>query len=408
MGGGTVSYADIATACLRRLPPEAAHNAALALLGLVRVPAPPPEPALATTLWGLRFATPVGLAAGFDKDARCPDAAARLGLGFGEAGTVTPRPQPGNPRPRLFRLRRERALINRYGFNSAGLDVVAGRLERWRRAHGAPRRPLGINIGVNTDSADPARDYAAGLTRVAALADYVAVNVSSPNTPGLQAWQAGDALDRLLAALEDAHARLDPAPPILLKLAPGIDDEGLAALLNAIDGAPIAGLILTNTTTARPPGLLSREREEEGGLSGPPLGPRALEVLRRAYALSGGSLPLIGVGGIDSAEAAYARIRAGASLVQLYTALVYSGPRLVGEITQGLARLLAADGFASLADAVGADHGSPASPGQDAPAISSAMARAAASGSGACVMGRPTTSAVAPARAASAGVATRA
>ena len=402
-------YADIATAGLRCLPPETAHSAALALLRLAPLPAPPPPaPALVVTLWGLRFPTPVGLAAGFDKDARCPDAAARLGLGFGEAGTVTPRPQPGNPRPRLFRLRRERALINRFGFNSAGLEAVARRLERWRRANGTPRCPLGINIGVNRDSADPARDYAAGLARVAALADYVAVNVSSPNTPGLRAWQTGEALDRLLAALSEAHARLDPAPPILLKLAPEIDDEGLVALLQAIREAPIAGLLLSNTTTERPAGLVSPEREEEGGLSGPPLAPRALEVLRRAYALSGGRLPLIGVGGIDSAEAAYARIRAGASLIQLYTGLVYRGPRLASEITQGLARLLAAEGFASLADAVGADHRAHAAHGQDARANSATMARAAASGSGACVMGRPTTSAVAPARAASAGVATRA
>ena len=404
-----MSYADIATACLRRLPPETAHNAALALLGLVPLQVtPPPTPALAVMLWGLRFPTPVGLAAGFDKDARRPNVAAQLGLGFGEVGTVTPRPQPGNPRPRLFRLQRERALINRYGFNSAGLETVAERLERWRRTNVESARPLGINIGVNKDSADPARDYAAGLTRVSALADYVAVNVSSPNTPGLRAWQEGDALDRLLVALADAHARLDAPPPILLKLAPEIDDEGLAALLDAIDGAPIAGLILTNTTTARPAGLVSRHRQEEGGLSGPPLAPRAIEVLRCAYAWSGGRLPLIGVGGIDSAEVAYARIRAGASLVQLYTALIYRGPRLVGEITQGLARLLEADGFASLADAVGADHRAPATRGHDASAISPAMARAAASGSGACVIGRPTTSAVAPARAASAGVATRA
>ena len=404
-----MSYADIATACLRRLPPETAHNAALALLGLVPLQVtPPPTPALAVMLWGLRFPTPVGLAAGFDKDARRPNVVAQLGLGFGEVGTVTPRSQPGNPRPRLFRLRRERALINRYGFNSAGLETVAERLERWRRTNVDSARPLGINIGINKDSADPARDYAAGLTRVSALADYVAVNVSSPNTPGLRAWQKGDALDRLLVALADAHARLDAPPPILLKLAPEIDDEGLAALLGAIDGAPIAGLILTNTTTARPAGLVSRHRQEEGGLSGPPLAPRAIEVLRCAYAWSGGRLPLIGVGGIDSAEVAYARIRAGASLVQLYTAVIYRGPRLVGEITQGLARLLEADGFVSLADAVGADHRAPAGQGHDASAISRSMARAAASGSGACVIGRPTTSAVAPARAASAGVATRA
>ena len=404
-----MSYADIATAGLRCLPPETAHNAALALLGLGRPPAPPPpDPALAMKLWGLRFLTPVGLAAGFDKDVRCPDAAARIGLGFGEAGTVTPRPQPGNARPRLFRLRRERALINRYGFNSAGLDIVAARLEKWGRANGASQSPLGINIGVNKESTDPARDYAAGLARVAPFADYVAVNVSSPNTPGLRALQAGDALHRLLAALTDAHARLDRAPPILLKLAPEIDDKALAALLEAIEGAPIAGLILTNTTTARPPDLVSRKRGEEGGLSGPPLAPRALEVLRLAYTLSGGRLPLIGVGGIDSVEAAYARIRAGASLIQLYTALVYRGPRLVGEITQGLARMRAADGFASLSDAVGADHRAPTASGQAAASISPTMARAASSGSGACVIGRPTTSAVAPARAASAGVATRA
>ena len=212
-----------------------------------------------------------------------------------------------------------------------------------------------MNIGVNRASEEPARDYAAGLTRLAALADYVAVNVSSPNTPGLRAWQTGDALDRLLAALADAHARLDRPPPVLLKLAPEIDDEALAALLDAVRDAPIAGLILTNTTTARP-GLVSRHREENGGLSGPPLGPRALAVLRLAYGLSSGRLPLIGVGGIDSAESAYARIRAGASLVQLYTALAYRGPGLIGEIAQGLARLLAADGFASLEQAVGADH----------------------------------------------------
>ena len=298
----------------------------------------------------------MGLAAGFDKDARCPGAMAELGFGFGEVGTVTPRPQPGNPAPRVFRLRRERALINRLGFNSAGLDTVAERLERWRSGGGPFERPLGVNVGVNRDSADPAQDYAAGFARVAPLADYVTVNVSSPNTPGLRAWQEGDALARLLAALADAHARLDPARPVLLKLAPEIDDEALAALLEAIGDAPIAGLILTNTTATRPPGLVSRRREEAGGLSGPPLSPRALAVLRLAYALSNGRLPLIGVGGIDSAAAAYARIRAGASLVQLYTGLAYHGPGLIAEITRGLARLLAADGFASLADAVGADH----------------------------------------------------
>ena len=353
-----MSRADIATAVLRRAPPELAQNAALALLGIGCLwPSPPPSsPALAVMLWGRRFPSPLGLAAGFDKDARRLNGPALLGLGFGEVGTVTPRPQPGNPKPRLFRLHRDRALINRLGFNSAGLDAVAGRLEWWRRRAGGRDCPIGVNIGINRDSDDPARDYAAGLTRLAPLADYVAVNVSSPNTPGLRAWQGGEALDRLLDALTHAHARLGSRPPILLKLAPELDDDSLATLLSTIRGAPIAGLILTNTTTARPDGLGSSRRDETGGLSGPPLAARALHVLRRAYALSNGRLPLIGVGGIDSAEAAYERIRAGASLVQLYTALVYHGPDLIGEIARGIARRLAADGFASLSEAVGADH----------------------------------------------------
>ncbi len=353
-----MSRADIATAVLRRAPPELAQNAALALLGIgwIWPSLPPPSPALAVTLWGRRFPSPLGLAAGFDKDAKRLNGPALLGFGFGEVGTVTPRPQPGNPKPRVFRLRQDRALINRLGFNSAGLEAVAWRLERWRRRSGERDCPIGVNIGVNRDSEDPARDYAAGLTRLASLADYVAVNVSSPNTPGLRAWQGGDALNRLLDALADAHARLDSRPPILLKLAPEIDEDSLASLLSAIRGTPIAGLILTNTTTTRPDGVSSPARDEKGGLSGPPLAARALHVLRRAYALSNGRLPLIGVGGIDSAAAAYDRIRAGASLVQLYTALVYRGPGLIGDITRGIAQRLAADGFASLSEVVGADH----------------------------------------------------
>lgn len=349
--------ADAAAAILRRLPPETAQGAALALLGLGPLwPPPQPPPALATRLWGLRFPSAVGLAAGFDKDARRPGAAAALGLGFAEVGTVTPRPQPGNPKPRLFRLRREHALINRLGFNSAGLETVARRIERWRLRAGARARPLGVNIGVNRDAADPAQDYAAALVRIAALADYVAVNVSSPNTPGLRAWQSGAALARLLDALAAAHARLAACPPLLLKLSPDIDDESLEALVAAVRGAPVAGLILTNTTTARPAGLRAPARGEAGGLSGPPLAPRALRVLRRAYAASGGRLALIGVGGIDSPAAAYARIRAGASLLQLYTALACHGPGLAGAIARGLARRLADDGFASVGQAVGADH----------------------------------------------------
>jgi dihydroorotate dehydrogenase len=346
------------TTLLRRLPPETAHRATLALLRQSSSFMAPPkrDPRIATALHGLRFASPIGIAAGFDKDAVALSGLTRLGLGFVEVGTVTPRPQPGNPKPRLFRLREDRALINRMGFNGGGLDQLVTRLERWRSDANADACPIGINIGVNKDSDDPPHDYAAGLTRVAPLADYVTVNVSSPNTPGLRAWQEGGALGKLLDALSAAHSRLAPCPPILIKLAPDLDDDALRGFVEAIRGAPIAGLILTNTTVTRPAGLRSRHRDEQGGLSGPPLASSALNALRTAFTLTGGRLPLIGVGGVNSAEAAYARIRAGASLIQLYTALVYRGPALIDEITTGLAARLAADGFTTLADAVGADH----------------------------------------------------
>ncbi len=350
--------ASIATALLHSLPPEAAHHAALRLLAAELGPAPSLalRPALAGRLWGLDFPSPVGLAAGFDKDAMALAGLFRLGFGFVEAGTVTPRPQAGNPAPRLFRLAEDQALINRMGFNSAGFDGFARNLGRFRARPAAATRLVGINLGVNRDSADPAADYRQGVERLGPLADYLVVNLSSPNTPGLRALQEGAARDRVLAALLAARAALDTPPPLLLKIAPDLDDAALGEIGQAALDAGLDGLVLCNTTTARPAGLRSRQRRQAGGLSGAPLRPRALEALRVVYRHTEGRLPLIGVGGIASAADAYARIRAGASLVQLYTGFVYRGPGLLAELAQGLAARLEADGFKTIAEAVGADH----------------------------------------------------
>jgi dihydroorotate dehydrogenase len=344
---------DLASALMRLLPPEAAHRATIRALGLVPARAPPADdPILAVEAFGRRFANPVGLAAGFDKDADVPRQALGLGFGFVEVGTITPRPQPGNPRPRVFRLARDRAVINRYGFNSKGLDHAARALERARSA-GLPG-PVGVNLGKNKDSADAAADYAAGAARLAPLADYLVVNVSSPNTPGLRALQGPAPLRHLLAAV---RAALPAAPPpLLLKVAPDLTEDDKADIARVALAAPADGLIVANTTIGRPPALKSRHRGEAGGLSGAPLGPLARSVLADLYRLTEGRLPLIGVGGIGSGADAYARIRAGATLVQLYTALVYDGVGLVARIKAELAALLRRDGFGSVAEAVGADH----------------------------------------------------
>ncbi len=340
------------------LPAEWAHRAILGLLrGLPRGGPPAIDPMLAVSCFGLRFASPVGLAAGFDKDGLVADRLFRFGFGFVEVGTVTPRPQPGNPRPRLFRLAEDEAVINRMGFNNAGAEALAGRLERMRKTRDRrPPGPIGVNIGANKNSADPIADYAFGLARFAPLADFLVVNVSSPNTPGLRRLQEGDALARLLGAVRRWRAGPPPHPPVLLKIAPDMDEDRLSALLAALREAPIAGLVVSNTTIARPEGLRSPHAGESGGLSGRPLFAPSTRLLARVYAHTGGRLPLVGVGGIASAADAYAKIRAGASLIELYSALVYRGPGLVWEILHELPALLRADGFASLEEAVGADH----------------------------------------------------
>jgi dihydroorotate dehydrogenase len=345
---------DLSRPILRLLPPELANAAAIQAMAL-RLAGKGPlsdDPILAIRRFGLDFSNPVGLAAGFDKNAEIPYAALRLGFGFTEFGTVTPRPQPGNPKPRVFRIPRQRAVINRLGFNNRGLDAAVARMEKLRSGPRAPRGWIGGNIGRNKDAVDAVADYALAAARLSPLVDYLTVNVSSPNTPGLRALQGRAALTELLLAVLAARQR---PTPVLVKIAPDLTEDDLADVIRAVTDAGIAGIIVSNTTVTRPPGLPPAIAREAGGLSGPPLFTLATDMLRRAYRMSGGVIPLIGVGGIGSADDAYVKIRAGASLVQLYTALIYEGPGLVGRIVDGLAARLHADGFRCLEDAVGAD-----------------------------------------------------
>ena len=332
---------------LHLLPPETAHR--LAIRGLPLLPARPVSatPRLRTVLAGLDLPYPIGLAAGFDKNAEAHAALLRQGFAFVETGTVTPRPQPGNPRPRLFRLPADRALINRLGFNNDGLAAVRPRLAGRDRALGV----VGVNIGMNKDAADPAAAYAEGLAAFGPLADYVTVNVSSPNTPGLRALQKREALAALLEALEPHRG----ATPLFLKVAPDLEPADEDAVAELCVAHRVDALIVSNTTIARPATLRAPAAGEAGGLSGVPLFPRSTRLLARMAVRLGGRVPLVGVGGVASGADAYAKIRAGASAVQLYTALVYRGPGIVRRIVAELDALLARDGFARLEDAVGRD-----------------------------------------------------
>jgi dihydroorotate dehydrogenase len=345
---------DFSRPILRLLPPELANAVAIRAmaLGLAGKGPAQTDPFLAIRRFGLDFANPVGLAAGFDKNAEIPAAALRLGFGFVEFGTVTPRPQQGNPKPRVYRIPSQRAVINRLGFNNLGLDVAVSRMEKLRNGGRAPKGWIGGNIGRNKDSANFVADYVLAAARLSPLVDYLTVNVSSPNTPGLRALQGRESLTELLSAVQDA--RLRPVP-VLVKIAPDLADDDLADVIRAVTDAGIAGIIVSNTTIARPAGLPPALAQQAGGLSGPPVFTLSTDMLRKAYRMSGGAIPLIGVGGIGGADDAYVKIRAGASLVQLYTALIYEGPGLVTRILDGLAARLRADGFDSLESAVGAD-----------------------------------------------------
>lgn len=349
-----MNFSRLSTRLLRLLDPERAHGLAVWTLGHGFAPrsAGADDPALATRLWGLDFPNPLGLAAGFDKNAAAYRGALRLGFGFVEIGTVTPRPQPGNPKPRVFRLTEDGAVINRNGFNSLGLDVAAARLAA--RGDGV----VGANIGRNKDSADAAADYAAGAARLAPLSDYLVINVSSPNTPGLRELQGRAALEDLIAVVRSAAtAACDGvARPVLVKIAPDLSDDVKRDIAAVALETNLDGLIVSNTTIARPAGLKNPARDQSGGLSGAPLFTPSTELLRDMYRRTEGRMPLIGVGGVADGAGAYAKIRAGASLVQLYTALVFEGSGLIPRIKRELASLLKNDGFARVADAVGADH----------------------------------------------------
>ena len=344
---------DIASAVLPLLwaiDPERAHGLALHALrfGLAGRDRSADDDRLAVRVAGILFRNPIGLAAGFDKNAVALTPLALLGFGFVEAGTVTPRPQLGNPRPRLFRLREDRAVINRMGFNNAGLAAFLPRIAAY------PRRlaPLGANVGVNREGALPERDYPALVAAVAPYADYVVINVSSPNTPGLRDLQGEARLGAILRAIDALETRV---PPLFVKIAPDLSREGIEAVAAVCLATRVAGLIVSNTTISRPAGLRSGQSKQAGGLSGAPLRDLATTALKHAARASRGRLVLIGVGGISTGREALDKIRAGASLVQVYSALAYEGPALIGRMKRELLAALDEDGFASVEDAVGVD-----------------------------------------------------
>ena len=337
---------------LRLLPAEAAHRMAVLGLKLAPLPAAPPsDPRLATRIAGLAFPNPLGLAAGFDKDAEVPGAALRLGFGFVEVGTLTPRPQPGNARPRLFRLAADGAVINRFGFNNDGFDPALARLRN------RPAGLIGINVGANKDSADRIADYVLGVRTFAAVADYFTVNVSSPNTPALRELQGRKPLDALMAQVLAARDEAAPGRPVFLKIAPDLAEGALDDILEVVRSRAVDGLIISNTTVARPASLTSPRRTEMGGLSGRPLFEPSTRLLAQAYRATGGALPLIGVGGIEDGRTALAKIEAGASLIQLYTGLALKGPAVVAQALDGLARAVTERGAPDIAALVGTRAG---------------------------------------------------
>ena len=343
---------SIGVALLRRLDSETAHDLGIKALKAGWGPRQhgADDPILATELCGLKLPNPVGLAAGFDKHAQVHGAMLRCGFGFVECGTVTPLPQPGNPRPRVFRLLLDKAVINRYGFNSEGLETFAAHIAR-RPSSGV----VGANIGANKEASDRIGDYVTGLKRLWALADYFTVNVSSPNTPGLRNLQSRAALDELLGRVAEARRELGGGKPLFLKVAPDLQDSEIDDVAASVAAHGVEAIIVGNTTLSRPESLRSHLKTQAGGLSGAPLFELSTQVLRRfAERTRAGPVKLIGVGGIGSGADAYAKIRAGASAVQVYSLLTFSSPALVQDIKRDLAARLRADGFRSVAEAVGA------------------------------------------------------
>ncbi len=352
-------FSDFAVAMLRFLPAETAHK--LTLWGLVQKFGPratAPDPGiLKTEIWGQQLSNPVGMAAGFDKSGTVIEPVLNMGFGFHDVGGITPLPQPGNPRPRLFRLSQDRALINRMGFNNDGMEAIAHRIMNFRQSTSfGSEKMVGANLAANTDSKDAIEDFVNLYVRLAPLVDFLTIDISCPNTKDGQQFLSPGPLAALLAALTDATKQDTVPTPRLIKLSPDIEQGQLGDILTIALGAGIDGIIVSNTSANRPASLLSRQARERGGLSGEPLKGPATQMLASVYRQTQGEVPLIGVGGISSGSDAYARIRAGATLVQLYTGLVYEGPGLLPRLKADLAARLAADGFSSIAEAIGADH----------------------------------------------------
>ena len=344
-------FANAGARLVRVLPPEAAHQATIKALaaGLGPVTGKMASARLAINVAGINFPNPLGLAAGFDKNAETPAQMLRAGFGFVEVGAVTPLAQPGNDKPRVFRLTQDRAVINRYGFNNDGIDIVAERLRR-RKKNGV----VGVNLGANKDSEDRIEDYVLGVEKLSGLVDFYTVNISSPNTPGLRALQGKASLRELIDRVAAARRAFAKDTPVFLKIAPDLTDQDKSDIASVLLETALDGLIVSNTTVDRPASLIGRSASEKGGLSGKPLFAPSTKLLREFRHTIGDAKPLIGVGGISSAEDAYEKIRSGASLVQLYTALIYEGPMLIPHIVKGLDRLLKQDGFENIRDAIGA------------------------------------------------------
>jgi dihydroorotate dehydrogenase len=348
---------DWAMRAMRLAEPETAHRLALRALQLGLAPQlPPPPQVLRTQGFGRSLASPLGIAAGLDKGGEAIAPLLRMGVSFLEIGAVTPRPQPGNPKPRLFRLPKDRAVINRFGFNSEGHAVVAGRLADFRRYSRQANGIVGVNLGINKDSSDPQGDYVAGVRAFARNADFVTVNVSSPNTAGLRDLQQEESLCAIVEAARSERDRINPDCHLMVKLAPDLSDVAAESLVRQLASTGgVDGWIVSNTTIARPPSLDSPQAGEAGGLSGPPVFERSTELIRLVWRASGGAT-IVGVGGIENGASAYAKICAGASLMQLYTAMVFQGPQVIARIEAELADQLARNGFNSLQAAIGSDH----------------------------------------------------
>ncbi|KAK6982015.1 dihydroorotate dehydrogenase (quinone) mitochondrial-like isoform X3 [Biomphalaria glabrata] len=345
--GNEKFYEEIAMPLLRIFSPETAHNISLKLIKCKLVPKPqtPDPPSLKTQVWGRTFPSMIGLAAGYDKQGEAVDGLFKMGFGFVEVGSVTPEPQPGNPKPRVFRLTEDKAVINRYGFNSEGHEAVYNRLYA-RNVEQTPtdNGVLGVNLGKNKQTENAVEDYVKGVKKFGPIADYLVINVSSPNTPGLRDMQRQEELSRLLEKVVEERDKLtfNPKPPLLIKIAPDLSEEEKRDIADVITRpkSHVDGLIVSNTTVARPDSLVSKNKEEVGGLSGAPLKDKSLETIRDMYRLTNGQVPIVGVGGISNGQDAYSKVKAGASLIQLYTALIYQGPPVISKIKRELDDLL--------------------------------------------------------------------